>query len=131
MPDTEDTKRILIVDDESVIADTLVLIFNREGYAARAVYSAEEALGLVPEWQPHLALIDVRLPGMNGVDLAVQLRSDYPACCIALFAGQAATSDLGGAARESGHDFEVLEKPVHPGTLLALASRLLQRAENG
>jgi CheY-like chemotaxis protein len=63
-------KRVLIVDDEHIIADTLVAIFSGAGYESRAAYSAEGALGLIPSWPPQLAIVDVILPGMNGIDFA-------------------------------------------------------------
>ena len=125
MSGSQQKKRVLIVDDESVIADSLATIFSSEGYEARAVYSAEQALQLFSEWVAHLAILDVRLPGMNGIDLAIRLREQYPECRVALFAGQAATSDLAAAARQSGHSLDILEKPIHPTALLVLASRLL------
>jgi DNA-binding NtrC family response regulator len=125
MSGSQQKKRVLIVDDESVIADSLAINFSNEGYEARAVYSAEQALQLFSEWVAQLAIIDVRLPGMNGIDLAIQLKELYPECKVALFAGQAATGDLAGSARQSGHSFDVLEKPIHPTALLILASRLL------
>ena len=124
MAGSQHKRRVLIVDDESVIADSLAIIFSNEGYEARAVYSAEQALQLFAEWVAHLAIIDVRLPGMNGIDLAVRLQEQHPECKVALFAGQAATSDLAAAARQ-GHSLDVLEKPIHPTALLMLASRLL------
>src|SRR5271163_4228182 len=126
MPGSQQKKRVLIVDDERVIADSLATIFSNEGYEARAVYSAEQALQLFSEWVAHLAIIDVRLPGMNGIELAIQLKEKYPECKVALFAGQAATSDLAASARLSGHALDVLEKPIHPTALLTLASRLLE-----
>jgi DNA-binding NtrC family response regulator len=125
MSESRQKKRVLIVDDESVIADSLATIFSNEGYEARAVYSAEQAVQLFSEWVAHLAIIDVRLPGMNGIDLAIRLKGQYPECRIALFAGQAATADLAASARQIGHSLDVLEKPVHPTALLMLASRLL------
>ena len=125
MSGSRQKKRVLIVDDESVIADSLATIFSNEGYEARAVYSAEQALQLFAEWVAHLAIIDVRLPGMNGIDLAIRLKEQYPECKVALFAGQAATGDLAASARQSGYSLDVLEKPIHPTALLVLASRLL------
>jgi DNA-binding NtrC family response regulator len=125
MSGSQQKKRVLIVDDESVIADSLATIFSNEGYEARAVYSAEQALKLFAEWVAHLAIIDVRLPGMNGIDLAIRLKEQFPKCKVALFAGQAATADLAASARQSGYSLDVLEKPIHPTALLILASRLL------
>jgi DNA-binding NtrC family response regulator len=125
MPGSQQKKRVLIVDDESVIADSLAIIFSNEGYDGRAVYSGEQALQLFSEWVADLAIIDVRLPGMNGIDLAIRLKEQYPECKVAMFAGQAATSDLAASARQIGHSLDILEKPIHPTALLTLASRLL------
>jgi DNA-binding response OmpR family regulator len=54
--------RILVIDDERVIADTLATIFSRSGYESRATYSAESAILVLEKWLPHLAVIDVVLP---------------------------------------------------------------------
>jgi DNA-binding response OmpR family regulator len=59
------------------------------------------------------------MPGISGIDLAIQIKIQYPACKILLFSGQAATLDLLEDARSQGHDFQLLEKPVHPSTMLA------------
>ena len=102
-------KRVLFVDDERVIADTLAIIFSSQGYVTRAVYSAEQALELISYWLPDLAIIDVLLPGMNGIDLAIQLKAEYPDCRLSLFSGQALTGDLLELARQNGHSFEILQ----------------------
>jgi DNA-binding response OmpR family regulator len=131
MSAAESKERILIIDDECVIADTLVAIFSRSGYETRAVYSAESALSLLEreQWFSHLALIDVVLPDMNGIELAIILKAKYPGVRPALFSGQAATGDLLESARLGGHLFDVLAKPVHPSELLARVSSLLKHAE--
>ena len=66
--------KVLIVDDEHTIADTLDAIFSASGYETRTSYSAEQALEIVVEWQPDLAILDVVLPKMNGIDLAIFLK---------------------------------------------------------
>jgi CheY-like chemotaxis protein len=116
--------KILVVDDECVIADTLLTIFTNAGYDARCGSSAEEALELIGDWCPDLAILDVVLPKMNGIDLAILLKARHPNCRIALFSGQAATGDLLAEATASGYAFEVVAKPVHPEALLSLASEL-------
>jgi CheY-like chemotaxis protein len=125
--DAAERPRILIVDDEHVVADTLVMVFAKSGYEARAAYSAEEALALIPIWMPLLAIIDVYLPGMNGIDLAIRLKAEYPECRISLFSGDPDTGDLLAA---SGQPFEVTAKPVSPSEMLALASRLLDPTQD-
>ena len=74
--------RVLNVDDERTITDTLALIFTGNGYDARKAYSAEQAVDFIAEWRPDLAILDVVLPVMNGIDLATLLRlSIQPAEC--------------------------------------------------
>lgn len=117
--------RVLVVDDEYVIADTLRAIFSAAGYETRPAYSAEQAVEIIAEWQPDLAILDVVLPVMNGIDLAILLKAQYPSCGILLFSGQAATAELLELAMKKGYNFEILAKPVHPDVLLESALKLL------
>ena len=119
------SRRVLIVDDEEIIADTLRLIFLRDGYEVRAAYSAELAAAVVKEWLPDLAVLDVVLPGMSGVEFAILLGELSPGCRVVLFSGQVATGLLLANAEALGHSFVVLAKPVHPAEMLATARRLL------
>ena len=116
-------KRVLIVDDEHVIASTLTIIFSNAGYSARAAHSAEEALPLIAEWNPQVVILDVRLPGMNGVDLAMRLKVECPHCNVLLFSGDNSVADLLESARKQGHHFDLLAKPVPPSHFLNLAAR--------
>lgn len=109
---------ILIVDDEQNIADTLALIFSKNGYHARVAYSAEQAIEIIAEWQPDLAILDVMLPRMNGIDLAIVLKQNYPCCHLLLFSGHHSTQDLLEEASKKGHVFDILAKPVHPAFML-------------
>jgi DNA-binding NtrC family response regulator len=113
------TKRIFVVDDERIIADSLATILNNSGYQASAFYDAESALLACELGNPDCIITDVVMPGMSGVDLAVAIKDRFPACRVLLFSGQAATSDLLATMRARGPDFDVLPKPVHPRDLLA------------
>jgi DNA-binding response OmpR family regulator len=112
-------RRIFVVDDEKIIADSLSAILNKNGFDASPFYDAETALSACEIAKPECIISDVAMTGMNGIDLAIQIRERFPACTILLFSGQAATSDLLATARSRGHDFELLLKPVHPNDLLA------------
>lgn len=117
--------KILIVDDEKNFADTLVHIFAREGCECHAVYSAEEALEYIGQWKPELAIVDVILPRMNGIDLAVLLKSTHPSIIVMMISGQLATGDLVESAAKRGFQFQILPKPVPVPDLLSKASTLL------
>jgi len=121
---TGETK-ILIVEDEQVVADTLGQILSAHGYKVRVVYSAESALETVSGWVPDLCILDVMLPKMNGIDFAVLLNRDLPECRVILFSGQPNVEQLLQRASAEGHHFEILAKPVHPTMMLNAISNLL------
>ncbi|HEY1766750.1 MAG TPA: response regulator [Terracidiphilus sp.] len=117
---------VLVVDDESAIADTLTEILSRSGYAAMAAYDGNDALESALLTPPELLITDVVLPGMSGIELAITMRRIFPDCKILLFSGQASTADLLTSARREGHHFTLLSKPVHPRDLLACVADSLK-----
>jgi len=123
--------KVLVIDDEVNVSDTLALIFTKEGYEARVAYSAEEAIEVIAEWQPDLAIVDVMLPGMNGIDFALVLKANYPDCCLLLFSGESSTTELLTQAAVAGNIFEVLAKPLHPTYMLDTAAGLLADKPKG
>jgi DNA-binding NtrC family response regulator len=131
MSESSVNHRVLIVDDERIISDTLATIFENAGYEAKAAYSAEQALEFLSQgdWLPDLAILDVRLPNMNGVDLAIHLKAEYPTCKLSLFSGQPSSAEILEMANAAGHSFGILAKPVHPTELLDLASTMLTSAD--
>jgi CheY-like chemotaxis protein len=119
MPETTAKPKVLVADDERVIADTLAMILNQSGFDARAVYSGEKALELASTFAPDMLISDVIMADLNGIDAAIRIRSLLPSIKILLFSGQAATADLLEKARAQGYEFEILAKPVHPQDLLS------------
>lgn len=111
--------RVLVADDERVIADTLVMILNQSGFSARAVYSGEKAVEQALVFKPEMIVSDVIMAELNGIDTVIQIRKLFPKIKILLFSGQAATANLLEKARAQGYEFEILAKPVHPQDLLA------------
>jgi DNA-binding NtrC family response regulator len=118
-------RKILVVDDEQMIADSLVAIFKMHGYEARTAYSAEQALDVIGLWEPALAIVDVVLPVMSGIDFAILIKENHPSCQVILFSGRIVTTDLAGAAARKGHIFDILAKPVAPVALLDAVAQLL------
>jgi CheY-like chemotaxis protein len=103
----------------------LAAIFENQGYAARAAYSAEQALEIVAQWPPRLAILDVILPGMSGIDLAILIKSSYPDVAVMLISGQLATTELAESAAQLGHQLTIHAKPIPIPDLLANVSQLL------
>jgi CheY-like chemotaxis protein len=119
MSEPKGKPKVLVADDERVIADTLSIILNQAGFEATAVYSGEKAVETAKTLKPDMLISDVIMTDMNGIDAAIKIRGMLPGCKILLFSGQAATADLLDRARVQGHEFEILAKPVHPQDLLA------------
>jgi CheY-like chemotaxis protein len=123
--------RVLVVDDERVIADTLSVILTRSGFSVMTAYDGESALELAAAVGPDLLLSDVMMgPGIDGTELAIQMVGIHPDCKVLLFSGHAATVDLLAKARMSGHDFSLLTKPIHPADLLSRIAESLPRKSN-
>ncbi|HWK83537.1 MAG TPA: ATP-binding protein [Caldimonas sp.] len=120
--------KILVVDDNDDAAQALVALLEIEGYEVRSAASAEEAIGMLDEFVPQAAILDLGLPGMNGYELAGVLRADVRtkrACLIAL-TGYGRASDR-RRALASGFD-EHSVKPVDIDALLGTLHRLMAAA---
>lgn len=120
--------KVLIADDEIVIADTLALILNRDGFETRAVYTSKNALELAAQFQPDMLISDVLMAEINGVDAAVQMRAMLPEIRVFLLSGQSATAEMLARSQAQNLGFEVLVKPVHPRDLLARLRAALENA---
>ena len=115
--------KIIVVDDEPVIADTLVNILNGEGYKAISTSDGKSAIEWATRFEPDVVVSDVIMPGLSGVDTAKAILKKIPKCRVILFSGQAASVDLLAEARREGYSFEVIAKPVDPDLLLNMISR--------
>jgi DNA-binding response OmpR family regulator len=123
MPETTKLK-VLVADDEQVIANTLAIILNRAGFDARAVYSGEKLVEMAQSFEPDVLISDVVMSGTTGIEAAIEVLAKLPSCKILLFSERAATINLLERARVEGQTFEIITKPIHPNELLArLATR--------
>lgn len=119
-------QRVLVVDDDHMVADTLNLIFQANGYDSVAAYSAASGLEHARSFAPGLLLCDVTMPHENGLQLADRLHREMPDCKVLMLS--AYTSN---AARVEQHATEVnrplklLNKPCRPEDLLREAQALL------
>jgi DNA-binding response OmpR family regulator len=118
--------RVLVVDNERMIADTLALILKQNGFDASVAYSGEEAVQTAVVIQPQIVLTDIIMGRMNGFEAAMLIAEAIPDCKILLFSGQPATADLLIQARRNGHSFEVMAKPVHPDVILEQIKALVR-----
>jgi DNA-binding response OmpR family regulator len=125
MPNLGIKSKVLIVDDEKNIGESLAAIFTSRGYESKMAFSAEQAVEIIAGWEPDLAILDVGLPKMNGIDLAIALKNGHPSCRVLLFSGQPNTADLLAQAEADGHLFEIVAKPAHPTVMLDRAAHML------
>lgn len=114
--------RVLIVDDECSVADTLALILNRSGHESIAVYSAAEAVLVANEFKPQALLSDVMMPGMNGFELARYFAEHFTDCKLLLMTGHASAEELAEPFLAEGILPNILSKPVLPQTVLAFVA---------
>jgi DNA-binding NtrC family response regulator len=115
---------VVVVDDEKVISNTLGAILKHHGFQASSFSSPYEALHHMRLQPPDVLISDIIMPGLSGVELALLVRKLYPECKILLLSGQATTADVLRSAREQGHHFRLLAKPIHPTALLAEIKKL-------
>jgi DNA-binding response OmpR family regulator len=122
-------QRILVVDDDRMVADTLNLIFQANGYESEAVYSAAEGLARARTFAPSLLLCDVTMPLETGLQLTDKLHAEQPNCKVLMLS--AYTSN---AAKVQDHaslrnrTLKLLNKPCRPEELLREAKLLLKTA---
>ncbi|HEV2323861.1 MAG TPA: response regulator [Terracidiphilus sp.] len=109
--------RVLVVDDEHVVADSLALILKARGFEARAIYSGEDAAELALTWKPDAVISDVVMGKMDGVALAIYLARTLPSCKVLLISGNIATEQLINESKKQGHDFPILAKPFRPESI--------------
>jgi CheY-like chemotaxis protein len=107
---------VFVVDDEQLIASSLAATPELHGYSATFFNSPQEALAAARSKAPDLLISDVQMPSISGIDLAIQMRAQYPTCKILLFSGQPATFDL-------------LLKPMLPTGLLFEVRRVINGAQ--
>jgi CheY-like chemotaxis protein len=110
--------RILVADDERIIADTLAMILNQNGYEAVPIYGGRLAVEKARHWIPDLFLADVNMPELNGIHAAIEICAMFPSCRVLLFSGESSSKFLVRDAATKGHRFEFLEKPIPPVDLL-------------
>jgi two-component system response regulator MprA len=114
--------RILVVDDEVAIRLTLEMLLNRRGYAVMTAAGGQEALELVEQHGFDLILLDLNLPGMNGLDVAHQIRVRRPAARIMLLTGQ----DVPGQQDDRAAGFACMSKTISPQDVLARVAAALK-----
>lgn len=120
---------ILVVDDEKNIRRTLTMVLEGEGYGVQTSSTAEGALGILETEEVDMMILDVRLPGMSGLDLLKELRSNgksWGKLPILVISGHASLQEAVDAVRLGATDF--LEKPLNRDRLIITIRNCLEQA---
>jgi DNA-binding NtrC family response regulator len=121
---SKDSINILIVDDEPLIRDSLAEFLNQEGFHITARGSAEDALEEARRTCFEVALCDVQLPGMDGLELQARLHKISPTTFVLLITAYGTMENAVAAFRSGAHDY--LMKPIILDEVLAKIRRLLE-----
>ena len=116
---------VLIVDDEEGIRESLSGIFQDDGYAVLTSSSGEEALKALKEQNPDLILLDVWLPGIDGIQTLKEIKDMKPDLPVIMISGHANIDLAVKATRMGAYDF--LEKPLSLERVLLASKRALER----
>lgn len=122
-------RRVLVADDEPLTADMLALMLAFRGYEVVCAHDGAEALARARETRPDVVLMDVLMPGLEGVDVARLLRSDpdLGGCPIVLFS----SADEGEVEWRAAGANLFLQKPLDIRRLPDLVDRLLEPPPDG
>ena len=122
--------RVLVVDDSQDAADSLAAVLSSAHYAARAAYDGQSAVVLAVTFRPHIVLLDIDMPRMNGFETATGLRKlefDVPLILIAY----TAHTDMHSVAATSTAGFDLhIDKPCEAQVLLKLLEKILSARRN-
>ena len=110
--------RILVVDDEPAIVQTVCIVLGSSGFDALGVNSGDEAIAKAATFCPDVLLSDVMMPGMSGFETALEVKKLCPGCRLLFFSGRTDVAVLGEGLKTLGHRFELLPKPVDPAVLV-------------
>ncbi|MCH7680203.1 response regulator, partial [candidate division KSB1 bacterium] len=115
---------ILIVDDEKNIRRSVAMICSGEGYETQTAADSEEALKMLDAGGIDLALLDIAMPGMDGLSLLKEIKKKFPATSAIMISGNATLQNAITATKEGAFDF--IEKPITKEKLLISISNALQ-----
>jgi len=84
-------KTVMVIDDEWSIREVVSLMLERAGYSVKCAGTAEEGLKFLADAQPDALLLDVMMPGCNGIELALEIHQKWPVLPMVLMSGQVST----------------------------------------
>lgn len=120
-------KMVLIIDDEDNIRSGLMLSLKSEGFDVQGAASGVEALDKINLFLPDLIVSDIKMPGLNGLELLEQVKIKHPNIPVIMLTGHAGLDDAVTAMKLGAYDF--LTKPVHLDKLILLIQRAIAQTD--
>lgn len=119
-------RRILVIDDDRLVADTLKLIYTANGFESESRYSAAEGLERARTFAPELLLCDISMPDENGLSLVEKLNQEMPDCRLLLLTAYSSNAiDVHHSSQRIKRELRMLTKPCPPEHLLRETRELL------
>ncbi len=118
---------ILVVDDELIVRDSLKAWLGEEGFTVDVAESGPDALALLAEKPYHLMLTDIKMPGMDGVELLKKAKEDFPDVTVVMMTAYATVETAVEAMKTGALDY--LVKPFDPDKLIPMTLRIFEEAE--
>ena len=116
--------RVLVVDDNQLVADTVRSVLVARGFEAVVAYSGEDALNVARSGHFDILVTDVMMEPMNGIQTAIAFRHINPQGRVILMSGNERAANLLLDAVRTGYEFPVLAKPFHPHELFSEISAI-------
>jgi two-component system nitrogen regulation response regulator NtrX len=120
------TPRILVIDDEAAIRESMRMILEYEGYECALAASGPEGIGLVERETPDLVFLDVRMPGMDGLEVLDRLKAMSDTLPVVIVSGHGTVATAVEATKRGAFDF--IEKPLESERVLVTVRNALDRA---
>ena len=117
--------RILVIDDESAIRDSLKMILEYDGYEVQGAATGQDGLVIVDRDQPELVLLDIKMAGMDGLEVLQRLKAGHEALPVVMISGHATVSTAVEATKLGAFDF--IEKPLSTERVLVTVRNALDR----
>lgn len=129
---TTSGRRVLLVDDNRDSLETLSMLLRIKGHDARIAETGEEAIAAADEYQPHVVLLDLSLPGMDGYEVAHTLRRrPYSAHMVLVALTGWSGREVQVKAAEAGFDFHLLKPVEWPELEQVLEATPMTSSEQG
>ncbi len=116
--------RVLVVDDIADVAETLACLLEMDGYVVQTASSGEQALRVVDEFKPHCVLLDIGMPGMDGLDLTNSLRSRFGDDIVLIAITGGSSQDDERVSSTFNQVDHYLQKPIDPARLRKVLPQL-------